>query len=73
MQEEGSDTWEVVGRLPASQTNYAVTGLAPGGTYYAFCVAPTNSTADFGGRLRRPQAPNYRRLSLTVCRPAQIR
>jgi autotransporter-associated beta strand protein len=45
MQEEGSDDWQVIGSVPANQTTFAATGLAPGGTYYAFCVAPTNSTA----------------------------
>jgi hypothetical protein len=45
MQEEGSDNWDVIGTVPASQTTFAATGLAPGGTEYAFCVAPTNSTS----------------------------
>ncbi|MDR3634849.1 MAG: fibronectin type III domain-containing protein [Isosphaeraceae bacterium] len=44
---EGSESWELVDdAVPATQTAYAVTGLMPGGTYYAFAVAPTNSTAD---------------------------
>jgi hypothetical protein len=46
MQEEGSDTWDVIGTVPATQTTFAATGLAPGGTEYAFCVAPTNSTSE---------------------------
>jgi len=42
---EMSDTWEVIGTVPDTQTTYSATGLNPGGTYYAFTVAPTNSTA----------------------------
>ena len=34
----------MIGTVPTGQTTYAVTGLAAGGTEYAFCVAPTNST-----------------------------
>ncbi|MDZ4850143.1 MAG: fibronectin type III domain-containing protein [Pirellulaceae bacterium] len=40
-----SDWSLVTNSVPSSQTSYAVTGLAAGGVYYAFCVAPTNSTA----------------------------
>ena len=43
----GSATWVLIDNaVPATQTTYAVTGLMPGGTYYAFTVAPTNSSAD---------------------------
>ncbi|HQU41359.1 MAG TPA: fibronectin type III domain-containing protein, partial [Pirellulales bacterium] len=45
MEVEGSTTWQVIGTVPAGQTTYAATGLSPGGVYYAFTVAPTNSTA----------------------------
>ncbi len=45
MQAQGSQTWQVIGTVPATQTTYAATGLQPGGVDYAFCVAPTNSNA----------------------------
>ena len=58
MQAEGSDTWQVIGTVPATQTTYAATGLAAGGTYYAFCVAPSNSTAASAVAYLDPQTLN---------------
>jgi Big-like domain-containing protein/fibronectin type III domain protein len=43
--------WQLVDdTVPSSQTTYAVIGLAAGGVYYEFCVAPTNSTAGSAAR-----------------------
>jgi hypothetical protein len=46
MRSEGSTDWSVIATVPATQTTYAATGLMAGGTYYAFCVVPTNSSAE---------------------------
>jgi hypothetical protein len=45
--DQDSASWTLVDdSVPSSQTSYSVTGLQPGGTAYAFRVAPTNSTSD---------------------------
>ena len=45
VQPEFSTTWTVIGTVLTGATTYQAKELSPG-TYYAFCVAPTNSTAE---------------------------